>query len=84
LSSRTAAPPRACVDGERRAWAALGQHRSTEQVRRGRDDEERVTSLPSNTAATAIARSQGLLGQAGWIINEKRVERIWRRASKRC
>jgi putative transposase len=31
--------------------------------------------LPSNTAATAIARWR----QAGWIINDKRVERIWRR-----
>src|SRR5262245_17298672 len=34
-------------------------------------------SLPGNTAATAIARS--LLRQAGWLINDKRVERIWRR-----
>src|SRR5262245_8481344 len=38
-----------------------------------------LSSLPGNTAAMAIARSQGCWAQAGWIINDKRVERIWRR-----
>jgi putative transposase len=42
---------------ERRACAALGQHRSTQRkAPRGREDEERLTA---NTAATAIARSPG-------------------------
>ena len=38
-----------------------------------------LSSLPGNTAAMAIARSPRYLRQAGWIINDKRVERIWRR-----
>src|ERR1700745_3013215 len=37
-----------------------------------------LSSLPGNTAATAIARSPNWR-QAGWIIKDKRVERIWRR-----
>src|SRR5262245_19321818 len=37
-----------------------------------------LSSLPGNTAATAIARWP-LLRQAGWTINDKRVERIWQR-----
>src|SRR5262249_3297071 len=38
-----------------------------------------LSSLPGNTAAMAIRKVAGLLRQAGWIINDKRVERIWRR-----
>ncbi len=30
-------------------------------------------------AAMAIARSPSCCGRAGWLVNEKRVERIWRR-----
>ena len=30
-------------------------------------------------AATAIRKIAGLLEQAGWLVNDKRVERIWRR-----
>jgi putative transposase len=63
---------------ERRACAALGQHRSTQRkVPRGRGDERRLT---------ADARQYGryrkiaaLLRQAGWTINDKRIERIWQR-----
>jgi putative transposase len=69
---------------ERHACAALGQHRSTQRkVPRGREDEERLTAdiieLPGNTAATAIARSPGCCARPAWLINDKRVERIWRR-----
>ena len=35
--------------------------------------------MPGNTAATAIARSPRCCAQAGWLVNDKRVERIWRR-----
>jgi transposase InsO family protein len=69
---------------ERRAGAALGQHRSTQRkVPRGRDDEERLTA-----DIVALARQYGrygyrkiaaLLRRAGWLVNDKRVERIWRR-----
>ena len=61
----------------------LGQHRSTQRkVPRGRDDEERLTA-----DIIALAREYGrygyrkitaLLRQAGWAVNAKRVERIWR------
>ena len=70
---------------ERRACAALGQHRSTQRkIPRGREeDEERLTA-----DIVALARRHGryvyrkiaeLLRRAGWLINDKRVERIWRR-----
>ena len=69
---------------ERRACAALGQHRSTQRkIPRGRPDEERLT-----TDIIELARQYGrygyrkiaeLLRRAGWLVNDKRVERIWRR-----
>ena len=69
---------------ERRACAALGQHRSTQRkVPRGRRRSERLTA-----DIIALARQYGrygyrkiaaLLRQAGWPVNDKRVERIWRR-----
>jgi transposase InsO family protein len=70
---------------ERRACAALGQHRSTRRrAPRGRDDEERPTA-----DTVELARRYGRYGYrkaaaplrstAGWVVNDKRVERIWRR-----
>ena len=64
---------------------ALGQHRSTQRKRpRGRDDEERLTA-----DIIEFARQYGRYGYrkvaqllrstAGWLVNDKRVERIWRR-----
>ena len=63
----------------------LGQHRSTQRrVPRGQDDEERLTA-----DIIDLARQYGRYGYrkiaellrstAGWIVNDKRVERIWRR-----
>ena len=83
---------RACIEhvrgvlsiSERRACAALGQHRSTQRkIPRGRLDEERLT-----TDIIELARQYGrygyrkiaeLLRRAGWLVNDKRVERIWGR-----
>jgi transposase InsO family protein len=70
---------------ERRACAALGQHRSTQRkAPHGRDDEERLTA-----DIVELARQYGRYGYrkiaellrttAGWVVNDKRVERIWRR-----
>ena len=70
---------------ERRACAALGQHRSTQRkAPHGRDDEERLTA-----DIVELARQYGRYGYrkiaellrtaAGWVANDKRVERIWRR-----
>jgi putative transposase len=70
---------------ERRVCRALGQHRSTQRkIPRGRDDEERLTA-----DIIELARRYGRYGYrkiaellrstAGWVVNDKRVERIWRR-----
>jgi putative transposase len=70
---------------ERRVCRVLGQHRSTQRrIPQGRDDEARLTA-----DIIALARQYGRYGYrkiaellrstAGWIVNDKRVERIWRR-----
>jgi transposase InsO family protein len=70
---------------ERRVCRVLGQHRSTQRrVPRGRDDEARLTA-----DIIELARQYGRYGYrkiaellrstVGWIVNDKRVERIWRR-----
>src|SRR5918995_4131312 len=70
---------------ERRVCRALGQHRSTQRKRRGGGkDEERLTA-----DLIELARRYGRYGYrkiaellrstAGWVVNDKRVERIWRR-----
>src|SRR5262249_14947785 len=83
---------RACIEqvraqlhvSERRACAALGQHRSTQRkVPRGRADEERLTAdiieLARQYGRYGYRKIAALLRQAGWTINDKRVERIWQR-----
>ncbi len=70
---------------ERRVCRVLGQHRSTQRREpRGRDDEEQLTA-----DIVELARRYGRYGYrkiaallratAGWSVNDKRVERIWRR-----
>ncbi len=68
---------------ERRAGAALGQHRSTQRkAPRGREDEERLTAdtveLARRYGRYGYRRVAALLRVAGWRANPKRVERIWR------
>ena len=72
----------ACLRASR-LWA-LGQHRSTQRkLPRGRDDEQRLTAdiieLARQYGRYGYRKVAELLRQAGWIINDKRVERIWRR-----
>ena len=69
---------------ERRACRALGQHRSTQRkVPQGRADEERLTDdiieLADKYGRYGYRMVAGLLNNAGWHVNHKRVERIWRR-----
>ena len=70
---------------ERRACAALGQHRSTQRkIPRGRDDEGRLTediiALARQCERYGYRKIAELLRtQAGWVVNDKRVERIWLR-----
>ena len=68
---------------ERRACRALGQHRSTQRkVPRGRDDEEALTAdiitLAREYGRYGYRKITALLRAAGWVVNAKRVERIWR------
>jgi putative transposase len=62
----------------------LGQHRSTQRkVPRGRADEAALTAdiiaLASQYGRYGYRRITALLREAGWAVNVKRVERIWRR-----
>ena len=68
---------------ERRVCAALGQHRSTQRkTPRGGDDEARLTAdiveLARRYGRYGHRRITALLRAAGWLVNPKRVERIWR------
>jgi putative transposase len=69
---------------ERRACRALGQHRSVQRhAARPRPDEDALTAeiveLASLYGRYGYRRVTALLRQAGWRVNAKRVERIWRR-----
>ena len=69
---------------ERRACRVLGQHRSTQRkLAQGRSDEERLTEdiieLAREHGRYGYRMVTGLLNNAGWHVNHKRVERIWRR-----
>ncbi|WP_192964082.1 IS3 family transposase [Phycobacter azelaicus] len=83
---------RACIDhvrtrfhlSERRACRVLGQHRSTQRkVPHGRADEERLVAdmveLARQYGRYGYRRIAALLRDAGWEVNDKRVERLWRR-----
>jgi transposase InsO family protein len=69
---------------ERRACLVLGQHRSTQRKIPTRPDDE--AALTADMVALAVQygrygyrRIAALLRSAGWSVNLKRVERIWRR-----
>lgn len=64
--------------------AALGQYRSTQRkAPTGREDEERLTAdiieLARQYGRYGYRKIAALLRHAGWLVNDKRVERIWRR-----
>ena len=69
---------------ERRACRVLGQHRSAQRhIPRGRDDEDRLVAdmieLARRYGRYGYRRIAALLRDAGWQVNDKRVERLWRR-----
>ncbi|QEU06524.1 IS3 family transposase [Paracoccus yeei] len=83
---------RACIDhvrrelgvSERRACQVLRQHRSTQRkFPRGRADEVRLAAdmieLARQYGRYGYRRIAALLRDAGWQVNDKRVERLWRR-----
>ncbi len=69
---------------ERKACRVLGQHRSVQRYdKRVADDEtiltERIIDLASQFGRYGYRRVTAMLRNEGWIVNHKRVERIWRR-----
>ncbi|MEP1520172.1 IS3 family transposase [Ascidiaceihabitans sp.] len=83
---------RACINhvrsqfkvSERRVCRVLGQHRSTQRrLPQGRADEERLVAdmieLTRQYGRYGYRRVAALLRDAGWQVNDKRVERLWRR-----
>ena len=63
--------------------AALGQHRSTQRkAPRGQEDEEALTAdiieFARQYGRYGYRKIAALLRDAGWLVNDKRVERIWR------
>ena len=69
---------------ERLACRVLGQHRSTQRkAPKGRADEAALTAdivaLATQYGRYGYRRITALLRAAGWAVNVKRVERIWRR-----
>ena len=82
---------RACVEhvvrklgvSERKACAVLGQHRSTQRkAPRSVEYEASLTAevveLAKRYGRYGYRRITALLRDAGWAVNRKRVERIWR------
>jgi transposase InsO family protein len=69
---------------ERKACAVVGQHRSTQRkAPRAAEDEAALTAdiidLAKRYGRYGYRRITALLRDAGWSVNRKRVERIWRR-----
>ena len=69
---------------ERFACRVLGQHRSTQRkAPAGRSDEAALTAdivaLAEQYGRYGYRRITALLRSSGWVVNAKRVERIWRR-----
>ncbi len=62
----------------------LSQHRTTQRhIPRGKEDEERLVAdmieLTRQYGRYGYRRIAALLRNAGWQVNDKRVERLWRR-----
>ena len=68
---------------ERLACRVLGQHRSTQRKSpKGRADDAALTAdivaLATEYGRYGYRRITAVLRAAGWTVNVKRVERIWR------
>lgn len=68
---------------ERLACRILGQHRSTQRkVPKGRADDAAlsadIVALATQYGRYGYRRITALLHESGWVVNVKRVERIWR------
>jgi transposase InsO family protein len=70
---------------ERRACRAIEQPRTTQRYRKQQADDEdllteRIIELASAYGRYGYRRMTALLRNEGWIVNHKRVQRIWRKA----
>jgi putative transposase len=68
---------------ERRACRVIGQPRATQRYERQQADDEdqlreQIVALASKYGRYGYRRVTALLQEAGWLVNRKRVERIWR------
>jgi putative transposase len=68
---------------ERKACNVIGQPRSTQRYDKQVPDDEdllrqRIIELASEYGRYGYRRVTGLLRNEGWIVNHKRVQRIWR------
>lgn len=83
---------RCCIDrvrdklsvSERRACRVLKQHRTTQRhIPRGKEDEERLVGdmieFARQYGRYGYRRVAALLRSTGWHVNDKRVERLWKR-----
>ena len=73
---------------ERRVCRVLGQHRSTRRrLPQGRADQGRLVAdmieLARQYGRYGYRRVAALLRDAGWQVNDKRVERLWRRNARK-
>ena len=69
---------------ERRACRVIGQPRATQRYQpKSADDEEllikRMVELASEYGRYGYRRITAMLRNEGWLVNHKRVERLWRR-----
>ena len=69
---------------QRRACRVLEQARSTQRhLPRNKDEEERLTrwivEMATQYGRYGYRRITAMLGEYGWVVNHKRVERIWKR-----
>jgi len=69
---------------ERRACSVLGQARKTQRRIPSTTDEEarliaRIIELATRYGRYGYRRITAMLRQQGWLVNHKKVERIWRR-----
>jgi len=69
---------------ERRACRVLGQSRSTQRRQAHVPEDEprlvrRMTELATSYGRYGYRRITTLLRREGWIVNHKRIERLWRR-----
>ena len=70
------------------ACRLLGQHRSTQRrLPHGREDEEQltadITARARQYARYGYRKIAELLRHPGWLVNDKRVERIWKREGRK-